>query len=193
MAVAIVAPRDGRIQKVFANPGQTVASGAPLFEVADLSRVWIRVPVYVGDLKTIDRRQTARVHAMNEAPGAVSRPARPVNAPPSADPTNNSADLYFELVNSDGSMRPGQKVGVTLLERASEESLVVPWSAVVHDINGGAWVYENIAPQQYARRRVEVRRVVNSRAVLARGPASGTKVVTAGAAELFGTEFGTGK
>jgi membrane fusion protein, heavy metal efflux system len=193
VAVAIVAPRDGRIQKVFANPGQTVASGAPLFEVADLSRVWIRVPVYVGDLKMIDRRQTAKVHAMNEAPGAASRPARPVNAPPSADPTNNSADLYFELVNGDGSMRPGQKVGVTLLERASEESLVVPWSAVVHDISGGAWVYENIAPQQYARRRVEVRRVVNSLAALSRGPAVGAKVVTAGAAELFGTEFVTGK
>jgi len=84
-------------------------------------------------------------------------------------------------------------MGVTLAERATEESLVVPWSAILHDTTGGAWVYENIAPQQYARRRVEVRRVVNSRAVLARGPAVGTKVVTAGAAELFGTEFGTGK
>jgi cobalt-zinc-cadmium efflux system membrane fusion protein len=40
---------------------------------------------------------------------------------------------------------------------------------------------------------VEVRRVVNSLAVLARGPAVGAKVVTAGAAEIFGTEFGTGK
>jgi membrane fusion protein, heavy metal efflux system len=82
---------------------------------------------------------------------------------------------------------------VTLAERASEESLVVPWSAVTHDINGGAWVYENVAPQQYARRRVEVRRVVGSLAVLARGPAVGAKVVTAGVAELFGAEFGTGK
>jgi hypothetical protein len=71
--------------------------------------------------------------------------------------------------------------------------LVVPWSAVTHDINGGAWVYENVAPQQYARRRVEVRRVVGPLAVLARGPAVGAKVVTAGVAELFGTEFGTGK
>ena len=84
-------------------------------------------------------------------------------------------------------------MGVTLYERGSEESLVVPWSAVMHDINGGTWVYENIAPQQYARRRVDVRRVVDGRAVLARGPAIGAKVVTAGAAEIFGTEFGTGK
>lgn len=193
VAVTIAAPRDGVIQKVFANPGQTVASGSPLFEVANLSSVWIRVPVYVGDLRLIDRRQTARVHALNDAPGAPSRPARPVSAPPTANPANDTADLYFELANSDGSLRPGQKMGVTLSERASEQSLVAPWSAVVHDINGGAWVYENIAPQQYARRRVEVRRVVNSLAVIARGPAVGAKVVTAGVAELFGAEFGTGK
>ena len=193
VAVTIAAPRDGIALKVFANPGQTVAAGAPLFEVVNLASVWIRVPVYVGDLRLIDRRQTARVHALNEAPGGASRIARPVNAPPTANPANDTADLYFELANGDGSLRPGQKMGVTLAERASEESLVVPWSAILHDATGGAWVYENIAPQQYARRRVEVRRVVNSRAVLARGPAVGTKVVTAGAAELFGTEFGTGK
>jgi len=37
---------------------------------------------------------------------------------------------------------------------------------------------------------VELKHVVESLAVLARGPAPGTKVVAAGAAELFGTEFG---
>jgi RND family efflux transporter MFP subunit len=196
VAVIIPAPRDGMIQKVLANPGQTVASGAPLFEVANLALVWIRVPVYVGDLRLIDRRQTARVHALNETPGqqgAVARTARTVNAPPSANPFNDTADLYFELANADGSLRPGQKMGVTLAERTTEESLVVPWSAVLHDTGGGTWVYENTAPQLFARRRVEVRRVVDSLAVLARGPSVGAKVVTAGAAELFGTEFATGK
>jgi RND family efflux transporter MFP subunit len=192
VAVAITAPRDGMMQKVFVNSGQAVARGAPLFEVVDLSVMWLRVPVYVGDLRLIDRRQTARVQALNEPPGAPSRPARPINAPPTANPANDTADLYFELTN-DGSLRPGQKVGVALSERTSEESLVVPWSAVLHDALGGTWVYENIAPQQYLRRRVEVRRVVDGRAVLARGPAVGVKVVTAGAAEIFGTEFGTGK
>jgi RND family efflux transporter MFP subunit len=193
VAVIIAAPRDGMIQKVFANPGQTVAAGTPLFEVANLASLWIRVPVYVGDLRFIDRRQTARVHELNQLPGAPSRLARPVNAPPTANPTNDTADLYYELANGDGSLRPGQKMGVTLSERTSEESLVAPWSAVLHDTHGGTWVYENTAPQQYVRRRVEVRRVVNSLAVLARGPAPGAKVVTAGAAEIFGTEFGTGK
>lgn len=193
VAVTITAPRDGMIQKVFVSSGQTVTSGTALFEVVNLAVVWIRVPVYVGDISLIDRRQTARVHTLNEAQGTSARSARPINAPPTANPQNDTADLYFELANADGSLRPGQKMGVTLAEKGKEESLVVPWSAVLCDIHGGTWVYENTGPQQYARRRVEVRRVVGPLAVLARGPAAGTKVVTAGAAEIFGTEFGTGK
>ncbi len=192
-AFTITAPQDGLIQRVLVSPGQTVPSGGALFEVVNLATVWIRVPVYVGDLSLIDRRQTARVHALNEAPGTATRSARPINAPPTANPLNDTADLYFELANQDGSLRPGQKMGVTLSEKATEESLVVPWSAVLHDIHGGTWVYENIGPQQYVRRRVEVRRVTGSLAVLARGPAVGANIVTAGAAEIFGTEFGTGK
>lgn len=193
VAVTVAAPRDGVIQKLFVSPGQTVTGGAPLFDVVNLAVVWIRVPVYVGDLNAIHRNQTARVRMLNDPLGAPSRVARPVNAPPTANPANDTADLYFELANTDGSLRPGQKMSVTLLEKASAESLVVPWSAVLHDIHGGTWVYENTAPHEYVRRRVEVRRVVDSRAVLARGPALGAKVVTAGAAEIFGTEFGTGK
>ena len=74
---------------------------------------------------------------------------------------------------------------------------MVPWSAVVHDIHGGTWVYERTAPRVYTRRRVEVKHVQGSgaeaQAVLARGPAPGAMVVSVGAAELFGTEFGTRK
>ncbi|MGB5037290.1 MAG: efflux RND transporter periplasmic adaptor subunit, partial [Blastocatellia bacterium] len=119
--------------------------------------------------------------------------ARPVSAPPTADAASSTADLYYELPNGDGRLRPGERVGVTLSLKSTEDSLVVPWAAVLHDVNGGTWVYENTAPQVFVRRPVEVRDVVDRLAVLARGPAPGTRVVTAGAAELFGTEFGPGK
>jgi hypothetical protein len=72
-------------------------------------------------------------------------------------------------------------------------ALVVPLAAIVHDLNGGAWVYEQLDPNTFTRRRVEVERVVGTQAVLTRGPPPGTKVVTDGAAELFGIEFGIGK
>ena len=63
----------------------------------------------------------------------------------------------------------------------------------MYDIDGGTWVYVQKAPYTYVRQRVEVRYVENGRAILRRGPAPGTKVVTDGAEEVFGTEFGYGK
>jgi hypothetical protein len=118
--------------------------------------------------------------------------ALPVAAPPSADPASASVDLFYELPG--GMLRPGERVGVTLpLSTNAERALVVPLSAIVRDMSGGAWVYEQTDSVKFARRRVELARVVGSRAVLARGPRKGTRVVTAGAAELFGTEFGAGK
>ena len=191
-AVAIIAPDDAMIQKVHVGAGQKVAGSTALVELAGLGSIWIRVPVYVGDLGSIDQRQPARIHNLGNSPGSPVILARPTPAPPSANPNAATVDLYFQPASA-ASLRPGQKVGVTLTLLGTEESLVVPNSAIVRDIYGGQWVYEKTAPQQYVRRRVEVRYVTGSQAVLARGPAPGVQVVVTGAAELFSTEFSTGK
>ncbi len=191
--LVIESPLDGTILKVHAGPGQTVAAGAALFEVASLDPLWVRVPVYVGDLASVDRRGPASIHDLNAPGSRPGRPARPVPAPPSADPDAAAVDLYFELPNAAAEYRPGQRVGATLALRDQEQGLVVPRSAIVYDFRGGAWVYENPQPQVFVRRQVQIRRIAEPFAVLERGPAPGTKVVTAGAAELFGTEFGAGK
>ena len=82
---------------------------------------------------------------------------------------------------------------MTLPLKGEAESLVVPYAAILYDHNGGAWVYESVGKHGYARRRVVVDHVVGTEAVLAKGPKPGTKVVTDGAAELFGTEFAGSK
>ena len=188
----VVAPEDGMIQKVHVGTGQKVAGSTALLEITSLNSIWVRVPVYAGELSSIDRRQTAKVHNLGDSQASVTLSARPIAAPPTANPNASTVDLYFQLPTN-SPFRPGQKVGVTLKIVGSEESLVVAHSAIIRDVHGGEWVYENIAPQQYIRRRVEVRYVTDSVAVLAHGPAQGTKVAVTGVAELFGTEFGVGK
>ena len=54
-------------------------------------------------------------------------------------------------------------------------------------------VVEKTGERSYTRRRVVVRYVAADTAVLESGPPPGTAVVTAGAAELFGTETGFSK
>jgi hypothetical protein len=123
--------------------------------------------------------------------------AKPVAAPPSASPLGSTVDLFYELEQpaDAGSARfsPGQRVGATLPLKGEAQSLVVPWSAVTFDVHGGTWVYENVGPRAYARRRVQVRYVVVEQAVLADGPPAGTSVVIQGVAELFGREMGFAK
>jgi hypothetical protein len=66
----------------------------------------------------------------------------------------------------------------------------VPSAAILRDIHGGEWVYQRTAPDTFVRQRVEVASEGGGRALLARGLSAGAQIVTDGAAELFGTEFG---
>lgn len=186
-------PRAGIVRATHAVAGEVVPAGAPLFEVMNAEAVWVKVPVYVGELPEIDERAAARVRNLTDPPGTSGVEAKPVPTPPTAQPHASAVDLYYVLPNTKGVYRPGQRVSAQLALRGEETSLSVPWAAVVHDIHGGTWVYERTAAHSYARRRVQVRYVVGDVAILAAGPAAGARVVTAGAAEVFGAEFGYGK
>ena len=188
--IPIDAPQDGLLRVIAALPGQTVPGGAALFEVVDLSTLWVRVPLPVGDLDGVERTSPAQVGKLSASPGTMLFSAKPVVAPPSANPLSGTVDLFFELPNADGALTPGQRLGVSVPLLGAKESLTVPWSAVVFDIHGGTWVYEQVGSHHYARRRVSVSYTVGIDAVLASGPAVGTKVVTAGVQELFGAETG---
>lgn len=188
--ILIDAPEDGILRVVSALPGQTVPSGAALFEVVDLSNVWVRVPLPVGDLDAIDRTEPAQVGKLSAPPGTLLPSAKPVVAPPSANPLAATVDLFYELPNADGKLHPGQRLGVTIPLADAKESLTVPWSAVVFDVHGSTWVYTQTAPHTYVRKRVVVLYTAGADAVLASGPTAGTKLVASGVQELFGAETG---
>jgi hypothetical protein len=77
-------------------------------------------------------------------------------------------------------------------EVAGAARRVVPYSAVLYDAKGDAWVYANREPRTYVRERISVDHIDGDQAVLSDGPPAGTPVVTVGAAELYGTELGVG-
>lgn len=192
-ALVISAPRKGIVRATYAVSGELVPAGSPLFELMNVETVWVKVPVYVGELSEIAEREPVLVKSLEDPLGHTGAVARPVQAPPTAQASASAVDLYYELPNPEGKYRPGQRVGMLVPVRGEEKSLGLPWSAVVHDIYGGTWVYVQTAPRTFARQRVQVRYVSGDWAVLAEGPKEGARVVTAGAAELFGTEFGFGK
>lgn len=186
----VSAPFDGVVQHVAAAPGQTVAAGAVLLELAHVDALWVRVAAYAGDAAAIDQRQSVSVAVLGTT--GVALRAVPVAAPLRADSQSASVDLYYALTGAPRGLRPGERVLVELPLRGSAQGLVVPDAAVLYDIHGTTWVYEEISPLTYARRRVEVSLQAGGRAAIRRGLRPGARVVTTGAAELFGTEFGAG-
>ena len=188
--MAVRSPLSGVLQDVTAAPGQAVASGAPLFTVAQIDTLWIRVPLYVGDREAVDLGQPAAVSGLGAERSAVI--ATPVAGPQTADPATSSTDLYFSPARP-SLLRVGDRVSVALPLRLSEQGLTVPTAALLYDMHGGTWVYEALDDHKFVRRRVEVKTQIGGKAVIERGLDAGTKVVTDGAAELFGTEFGAGK
>src|SRR5206468_5190060 len=88
--------------------------------------------------------------------------AKPVAAPPTATLLAATVDLYYELANPKGALRPGERLTVRVKLKGAREQRVVPWSAVVYDIYGSPWVYENTDPHTYVRRRVQVKYVIDN-------------------------------
>ncbi len=101
--LAIVTPIGGRLSELHVGAGQTVSQGSPLFRIEDEDPLWVRVPVYVGDLESVDRSAPAVV-------GSGAQTADPVLAPPAADSEAGTVDLFYVIANQDRALMPGQRV-----------------------------------------------------------------------------------
>ena len=71
--------------------------------------------------------------------------------------------------------------------------LVVPYSALIYDLQGGTWAYTSPKDLVYVRQPITVDYIEGDRAVLVDGLDAGTTVVTIGVAELYGADTGIGK
>jgi RND family efflux transporter MFP subunit len=195
----ILSPIVGVVTAVRVTPGQVVAAGAPLFEVADPSKFWVRAIAGASDAAAIASSRPATILRLGElakrdAADRAGFAAEPTGAPPIGTPLTSSIDLTYKLTNpAAASLIPGERIAVVVPLRDEEQSLVVPWSAVVFDIHGGSWVYEVVGARQFARRRVEVRNVDRGEAILRGGPGQGTEILTQGAVQVFGREMGYAK
>jgi hypothetical protein len=95
----------------------------------------------------------------------------------------------YEVSGADHGLRPGQRVQVRVPHPDSGKlQKVIPYAAVLYDPHGNTWTYTNPEPLVFVRHRIDVEFIEGDRAVLREGPATGTTIVTAGAAELFGVE-----
>ena len=185
----ISSPVAGMLFRQFVGNKQHVAASTPLAEIIKLDPIWIRVPVYAGETDSIDQKASAEINNLSQNQ-AWTLSAAPVAAPPSANADSATVDLYFQVSNPQRLLKPGMKVAATLHLQGSGQKISIPRSAIVQDAYGGAWVYREQGAGVFTRQRIDIISVDDDFAVLNRGLESGIRIVTVGAMELFGEEFG---
>ena len=80
----------------------------------------------------------------------------------------------------------------TAVQRAGALT-AIPLSALIYDPEGRAWTYVPIGPRTFVRRPVTIATIRDGMVLLRSGPTRGTPVVTVGAPELLGAEYGVGE
>jgi hypothetical protein len=96
------------------------------------------------------------------------------------------SELKQVTLTAEGAERTGLR---TAPVRRSGGHRVVPYSALIYDAEGGTFVYTAPTPRSFLRVAVVVDRIEGDRVLLTDGPAAGSRVVTVGAAEVYGTEL----
>ena len=108
---------------------------------------------------------------------------------------------YNEIVLTDVAMKNlGIQTAAVTSENATATGrasasggLVMSASALVFNPQGLAFTYTSPSPRTYVRALVAIKRYRGDEVVLTSGPPPGTQVVTVGAPELLGIEYGVGE
>jgi Cu(I)/Ag(I) efflux system membrane fusion protein len=186
--VIIRSPRTGHLIDKKIEVGASVEAKMTLFEVADLSTVWIEADVYENDAPFLHAGQeiSAKVESY---PNRVFKGTIALVHPHLEEATRTNR-VRIRLDNPNHELRPGMYAEVTIdtpLETIEpyksvalkHEFLVVPESAVI-DTGAKKIVYVERSPGQYEGREVELGPRQGDRFPVLKGLAAGDKVAAAG-------------
>jgi hypothetical protein len=116
---------------------------------------------------------------VEEPSGDDYAPATVTSADPSSAPVVKFTD------------EAARRVDLTMSTVAGREgALVVEYAALIYDKQGKPWVYTAPEPLTFVREKVVVAEIDGNEVRLSDGPPPGTKVVTQGVTEVYGTELG---
>ncbi len=154
--------------------GMRVMPADILFDIADLSAVWILADVYESDLATVELGMAAEV-TLPYQPGRTWR-GTVAFVNPTVEPGTRTVKVRIEVANEDYALKPDMFADV-VLRRELGDALFVPESAVLRP-GERRIVFLDLGDGRLAPREIETgARVEGGYAVLS-GLAEGDKVVT---------------
>jgi membrane fusion protein, copper/silver efflux system len=128
--LTLVSPHGGYVVEKNIQAGERFEAGAPLYRLADLSRVWVEVEVYERDLPWMAMGGEVEVEAAGD-PGARLQ-GRITYIYPDVDRTRRTARVRIELPNPGERLRPGMFATARARVAVARAAVTVPRDAVMH-------------------------------------------------------------
>jgi Cu(I)/Ag(I) efflux system membrane fusion protein len=120
--VTIYSPIGGVVIHKNAIEGEYVKTGTPIYTIADLSRVWVKLDAYESDLPWVKYGQEVAFET-DAYPGDVFK-GRITFVDPILDPKTRTVKVRVNLPNEEGRLKPGMFVRATLRASLSEDGRV---------------------------------------------------------------------
>jgi Cu(I)/Ag(I) efflux system membrane fusion protein len=179
-AIAIRSPVEGYVVGKNAVAGVAVQPGTVLFEVADLSEVWVTADIYEQDISRVTVGQRARIELASFPGEAHTGKVKFIL--PVLDAGNRTLKLRLEFKNrSDRNgprLKPGM-YGTVYLDLPATTGLLVPSEAVV-DTGEHHYLFVSKDGGHFEPRTVKIGARVKDRVEIVSGVAEGETVVTTG-------------
>ena len=145
----------GTVIGVHAAPGSFIEEGAPLFEIADLDRLWlvVAVPAVHAAEVTAPKGVWFEVEGIEE-PMSLGAEALVATAG-ALDERTRTLRVTYVIPNPDGTLRPGMYARAHVVTGESAAVPAIPVSAIVDD-GGTDVVYVQPSGESFERRVVRL-------------------------------------
>ena len=130
----IIAPIGGVVVKKNVVQGQYVTEGQAMFELADLSTVWVKAHVYEDQIGLVRVGQS--VEATVQADPSRRFAGQVAFIQPRVDPATRTIEVRYDLDNHDQGLRPGMFATVKLKTLMAETPLFRERSAQLRQVAG---------------------------------------------------------
>jgi len=125
----INSPAGGIITAKNITEGEYIKPGKELYQIVDLSTVWVKAYIYEQDVPYISLSQTADI-SIPSLPGQSF--ASKINYISPFLNSKRQVEVRFELDNPDNLLRPEMYAEVSIDSKLKGKRLVIPYSAVIH-------------------------------------------------------------
>lgn len=189
------------IGEIVVLPGASASASVPDSGALENGDFWVRMPLTEGEVSQIDDEQPALFRPLNgndEAAGWMAREEVRPEIDDEEDEDNGAEDesgvLYYKLDVDEHDLVAGERVVAELPLLGSGMQMVIPYDALIYDVEGGNWVYiKEPGALAFTLHSVTVDYIEGDLVFLSDGPPVGSEVVTSGVMELYGLETGVSK